>query len=180
MPATANIAEQFFADEPLSSLLPPVSSDLSAPRPAVLASLASHVSTTKPPLVTRAIASSSVAAFSPFPHGALRIADAPVGMVASPPCRRSLLRLFRAALGLAGLSLSLGLHLSLCFLCFLLGSFAVYCGWALWRQGQALRVARKYPHASLDTSPSAVEALRKKEAKKKPQRASRGSGRATP
>ena len=52
--------------------------------------------------------------------------------------------------------------------------------WALWRQGQALRVARKPPRASLDTRPPVVEALRKKEAKKKPQRASRGSGRAIP
>src|SRR5467141_3523670 len=70
--------------------------------------------------------------------------------------------------GLGAVISPLGLHLSLCFLCFLL----------IFRRILQIgfRVSRPSPSgccASLDTRLFAVEALRKKEAKKKPQRASR-------
>jgi len=71
----------------------------------------------------------------------------------------------------------LGLHLPLCGLSSLLGSFAVYCGGALGRQGRALRVGLR---PSRDTRPPAVAALRKEGAKTTLQRASRSDGRAIP
>jgi hypothetical protein len=75
----------------------------------------------------------------------------------------------------AFLSRAFTAHLALCFLCFLL----------IFRRILQIGFMASRPSpsgccASLDTRLFAVEALRKKEAKKKPQRASRGSGRATP
>jgi hypothetical protein len=61
-------------------------------------------------------------------------------MVASPPCRRSLLRLFRAALVLARSSLHSACTCPSAFFASF-SSFAEYYKWALRRQGQALRVA---------------------------------------
>ena len=87
-------------------------------------------------------------------------------MVASPPCRRSCCGPFGPPWAcLVASPHSACVCPSAFFASF--NSFAVYCTWALGRQDQALRVARKNPRASLDTRPSAVEALRKKEAKKK-------------
>ena len=151
----------------------------SAPPRCSLASLICHVSTTKPPLVPSARAS-ALRSVLPRPRWGFadRLRSCRYGGFATLPA--FLLRPFRAALGLiVGLS-SLGLRLPLCFLCFLqIFRSLRHMGFMASRPSPplTLRVTRKL--ASLDTRPSVVEALRK-EAKKKPQRVSRGSGRATP
>ena len=108
----------------------------------------------------------------PLPAGALRIADAPVGKVASPPCRRfrcgsseppwasslsvtSVSDIARPA-PVPLLSLLPSWILSQCTTDGLYGVKA--------KPSAPLRVTRRL--VSLDTSPSVVEALRKKEAKK--------------